>query len=58
LLVSLAASSRKIKVSVESIGFLVVRGVAVSFAQVRPQPVGTGLAHLHADTTYLPSDEV
>lgn len=37
LLVSLAASSRSIKVSVEAIGFLVVRGVAVSFAQARLQ---------------------
>ena len=34
-IVSLLASGRKFRVSVEAIGFLVVRGVTVTFAQVR-----------------------
>ncbi len=34
LIVSLAASSRKVKVSVEAVGFLVIRGVTLTFAQV------------------------
>ncbi len=34
-IVSLLASGRKVRVGVEAIGFLVVRGVTVTFAQVR-----------------------
>lgn len=34
MLVSLVASGRKVKVSVEAIGFLVIRGVSLTFAQV------------------------